>query len=81
MSQNATESLTPQQLQAVELLLSGRTVVATAGSLGVSRETVHRWQREDWRFIATMNTGKRELHDAVRARLMSVWTSGECQQI
>ena len=73
-SQSATESLAPQQLQAIELLLSGQTLTAVAGTVGVRRETVHRWQREDWPFIAAVNTSKRELHDAAPARLLSVWS-------
>ena len=72
-SHYATESLTPQQLQALDLLLSGLTVTAVATAVGVSRETVHRWLRDDCGFIVAMNRGKRELHDAAQSRLQSVW--------
>ena len=72
-SHYATESLTPQQLQALDLLLSGLTVTAVATAVGVSRETVHRWLRDDCGFIAAMNRGKRELHEAAQSRLQSVW--------
>ncbi len=72
-SHNATEFLTPQQLQAVGLLLSGLTVTAVAKNVHVSRETVHRWRRDDCAFIAAINQGKQELHEAAQSRLQSVW--------
>ena len=72
-SHDATESLTPQQLHALDLLLCGLTVTAVAMYVGVSRETVHRWLRDDCGFIAAMNRGKRELHEAAQSRLQSVW--------
>ena len=72
-SHYATESLTPQQLQALDLLLSGLTVTAVALNVRVSRETVHRWLRDDCGFIAAVNRGKQELHEAAQSRLQSVW--------
>ena len=62
--------LTPQQILAVEHLTTGATVVKTAELVGVSRETVHRWLREDWNFQAAANAARRELHDAVQRRLL-----------
>lgn len=73
MTQNATQSLSAQQERAVELLLMGSTVTAVAASVGVSRETVHRWQRENFEFIAALNRGKRELREAASVRLLAAW--------
>jgi hypothetical protein len=38
--------LAPRQLRAVELLLSGRTIKATAGELGVNECTIRRWKSD-----------------------------------
>ena len=73
MPQNTTESHSPQQLRAVELLLGGLTVTAVAAELGVGRETVRRWLRRDWYFVAAMNRAKRELNEAAKTRLLTVW--------
>ena len=66
--QNAT--LSSRQEQALAALLAGQTVTAAAEVAGVDRTSVHRWLREDYTFQAALNRGKRELRDAVQARLM-----------
>ena len=38
---------------------------------GVSRETVHRWNREDWTFQAAVNRSRRDLQEAVERRLLA----------
>ena len=77
MLQNSTEreereTLTPQQIAALERLLAGETVTATAEAVGIDRSTLHRWLREDYVFQARLNQAKRELADATRARLLRV---------
>lgn len=74
VQQNATEEsgLSPQQLQALESLLRGETVTEAASRAGVDRTTVHRWQREDYRFMAAVNSGRREIAEAIQARLLGV---------
>lgn len=77
MQQNATlnedsEALSPDQIKALELLLSGETVSAAAKAVGIDRSTVHRWLREDFEFQAALNRKKRELADAVQTRLLTV---------
>jgi hypothetical protein len=74
MTRNATRCLTAQQDRAVALLLMGTTVTTVAASIGVSRETVHRWLRENFEFIGAVNRGKRELRDAASARLLGAWS-------
>lgn len=55
------------------MLLAGQSITAVAQELGVSRETIHRWQRSDWTFTAALNRGKQELQQAAQSRLLSVW--------
>lgn len=73
MPQNSTlggESLSAQQLQALDALLKGETVSKAAGDAGVDRSTVHRWLREDYHFLAEFNRGRRELQQALLTRLL-----------
>jgi DNA-binding LacI/PurR family transcriptional regulator len=49
----------------------GATVSAAAEAAGVSRETVHRWLRNDWQFRASLNRARRELQESVNARLLA----------
>jgi len=77
MEQNATpseemETLSPDQIKALGLLLTGKTTSAAAKDVGVDRSTVHRWVREDFEFQAALNRGKRELADAVQTRLLTI---------
>jgi len=74
MPQNATPAarLSPQQLLAVEHLAIGATVTRAAEAAGVSRETVHRWTRDDFTFQAALNRARRELQDAIERRLLAV---------
>ena len=74
MPQNATPQaeLSPQQVRTIEQLAIGVTVVRAAEVAGVSRETVHRWSREDWTFQAALNRARSELQEAVERRLLAV---------
>ncbi len=77
MLQNTTpnedrEALSPDQIRALELVLSGSTISAAAQAVGIDRSTVHRWVRSDFEFQAALNRGKRELAEAVQARLLTV---------
>jgi hypothetical protein len=67
-----TAELSPQQLLAVEQLAIGATVTCAAEAAGVSRETVHRWSREDFTFQAALNRARRDLQDAIERRLLAV---------
>lgn len=62
--------LTPQQIEALELLLAGETVTATAAALGVARETVTRWRHSDPGFEAAYNAGLVSAWEASRKRLL-----------
>lgn len=65
-----TYELSPQQVEAVELLLTGFTVTATAAALGVSRETVTRWRHSDPGFEAAYNAGLLSAWEASHKRLL-----------
>lgn len=62
--------LSPQQVEALELLLLGRTVSATAAALGLSRETVSRWRHSDPTFEAAYNAGLQSAWEASHKRLL-----------
>lgn len=67
--QAQTYELTPQQVEAVGLLLSGKTITETATAIGVARETVSRWRHSDPAFEAAYNEGLRSAWEAGRTRL------------
>jgi hypothetical protein len=74
MSQNATpiDALSGKQERVLTLLLTGASVSDAASAAEVARETVHRWLREDYGFQAAFNRGRKELREAMQARLMAL---------
>ena len=68
-AQAQTQELTPQQVEALGLLLSGKTITDTAAALGVARETVSRWRHSDAAFEAVYNEGLRSAWEAGHVRL------------
>ena len=68
-AQAQTQELTPQQVEALGLLLSGKPITETAAALGVARETVSRWRHTDAAFEALYNEGLRSTWEAGRVRL------------
>ncbi len=75
MAQNGTpqrgKGLKPNQIKAMEALLSGKSVGGAAEEAGVSRTTLHRWLRENWEFQAALNQRQQELVSAVQAGLLT----------
>jgi len=69
ISKAQINELTPQQVEAVGLLLSGKTITETAAALDVSRETVSRWRHTDPTFEAVYNEGLRSTWEAGRTRI------------
>jgi Homeodomain-like domain len=53
--------LSPQQLQALHLLMSGLSVAVAARRLGLARHTVSRWRNHHPAFIAELNRHQEEL--------------------
>ncbi len=75
MSHNATptdQPLRPDQLVALGRLIGGASVTEAAKSAGCSRETIHRWLKNDFVFLATLNRMKHELQDSIDAQLLAI---------
>jgi len=67
-----TRQLSPQQDQAIGLLLLGKTDEAIAAEIGVCRQTVNRWQHDDALFIATINQRRAEIWASVSDRFRNL---------
>jgi hypothetical protein len=67
-----TESLTPQQAAAADLLAGGANVSEAAESLGVARQTVSGWLNNDFIFRAEVNKRRNELWKARTNRLLKL---------
>lgn len=65
-----TYELQPDQLAALDQLLAGKTVTATAAAVGVARETVSRWRNSDPAFMAAYNAALLSSYEAGQARLL-----------
>ncbi len=67
--------LTSKQLEALASLLAGHSVTSSAQRAKVSRETVHRWLRDDFEFGAEFNRGiadrRREIGLAIERAVRS----------
>ena len=71
-SQGLTGSrLSVEQLNAIDILVQGRTDQETAEVVGVARETVTRWRNDNPHFTAELNRQRRliwgDSHDRLRA--------------
>jgi len=64
--------LSTEQATAMASLLAGASVSEAAADSGISRSTLYRWMRSDHLFRARMNRGRRELQDALDARLLAI---------
>lgn len=67
--QAQTYELTPQQVEALDLLLGGKKITETAAAIGVARETVSRWRHSDPTFQAVYNEGLRSAWEAIRVQI------------
>ena len=60
-----------EQLNAIDVLVQGRTDQETAETVGVARETVTRWRNDNPHFTAELNRQRRliwgDSHDRLRA--------------
>jgi hypothetical protein len=60
-----------EQLNAIDILVQGRTDQETAETVGVARETVTRWRNDNPNFTAELNRQRRliwrDSHDRLRA--------------
>ena len=64
-------ALSVEQLNAIDVLVQGRTYQETAETVGVARETVTRWRNDNPHFTAELNRQRRliwsDSHDRLRA--------------
>ena len=67
----ATEPLSSLQLKVLELLIAGESITRAAEKAGPSRETIHRWLKNDFEFRATLNRMKQEIQESVDAQLLA----------
>jgi hypothetical protein len=62
--------LRPDQQQALELLVAGKTVTESAATVGVSRLTIYRWLKDDANFKAAYHQWHEQLQRSSRTRLL-----------
>jgi hypothetical protein len=74
MPQNATqtEAITTVQESAIAALLTGNTITEAAAAANIDRTTIHRWMRTDFSFQAALNRARKELRDALSAKLLGL---------
>jgi hypothetical protein len=59
----------PQQLTAIDLLVSGKTITDTALALDVRRQTVSEWTNHNPTFQAALNSRRQEIWNGTADRL------------
>ena len=64
-----SRQMNQKQLNAIELLLQGRTDGEVADAVGVSRQTVNEWKNHDPNFIAEINLCRKILWESQVERL------------
>ena len=64
--------LSPQQMQAITLILAGKSLTAIAEELHCNRKTLSKWKSSNPHFIAALNERKNEMFDAANNRLQAL---------
>jgi hypothetical protein len=67
-----SSGLPTTQIAALDALLSGKSITDAADAAGVSRRTIYTWVRENCRFQAALNRGRREMRQAVSSRVEQI---------
>ena len=68
------DKLSVEQLNAIDILVLGKTDQETAKAVGVARETVNRWKNENPYFAAELNKQRKQLWGANGDRLRALTT-------
>ena len=77
-SRSPPPRLTPEQLNAIDLLIFGKTDKEVAETIGVGRNTISKWYKNAF-FIAELNARREELWKEEKLRLKSlVHEAGLC---
>ncbi|AEH60601.1 hypothetical protein Mzhil_0736 [Methanosalsum zhilinae DSM 4017] len=66
---NNSQKLSVEQLNAIDLLVLGKTDRETSIAVGVTRETVTRWRNENPYFAAELNRQRKEIWQSSHDRL------------
>ena len=64
--------LSPKQMQAISLILAGKSLTEIAAELGCTRKTLAKWKASNPHFIARLNERKNEMFDAANQRLQTL---------
>ncbi len=67
-----TPELPAPQIAALDALLSGKSVTDAAAAAGISRRMLYYWLRDNCRFQAALNRGRREMRQAVSSRVEQI---------
>jgi len=65
-------SLSPPQRMAIQLLTSGKSLVAAATAAGVNRTTLYRWLKGDPAFVAAYNAWQKDVRDTARGKILAL---------
>ena len=68
------DKLSVEQLNAIDILVLGKTDQETAATIGVARETVNRWRNDNPYFAAELNKQRKESWGVNRHRLQALAT-------
>ncbi len=68
-SSSSLPPLNARQLTAINLLMLGKTVTATAASIKVDPSTIHRWKATNPHFIAELNRRQHDAFDQIVTKL------------
>lgn len=76
MRQKATfqKKTTAAQQRVIEGLVGGASITLAAKAGRVSRQTVHRWLRDDFEFQANLNAARTNLRSEIDSRLVGLAT-------
>jgi len=70
-SLEAASALSPTQIHAIELIVSGKSVTETASLIDRSRSVMYLWQK-DPHFVAELNRQRNDLHNSAQSRLLAL---------
>ena len=65
-------ALSPEQLVAIQKMLSGHSLGSSAGAAGVTRMTLYRWLHKDPKFRAAYNAWQVDAITSVRTKLLGM---------
>jgi hypothetical protein len=68
----AAFSLSPAQRTAIQKMLAGHSLVASATAAGVTRITLYRWLKHDAKFQAAYNAWQQDLMSSARTRILAM---------